>query len=143
MKNTYAVPIRYYKGKPRFVRSHRLSGKLPGWGKLIELCTSPDSTLGKTALQFGKRITVYRVTQREDFGNPTFVSQLHDQARSCPGISLHGSLPCTPWSQWQPMSIHRYGKRYAFRLQAARAKSRRLLANSIWIADEILKSGGE
>eukprot|EP00973_Karenia_brevis_P006297 857758-Karenia_brevis.AAC.1 len=67
MKRTYAVPIRYYRGKPKFVRSHRPSGKLPGWGKLIELCTSPNSTLGKTALEFGKRITIYRVTQREDF----------------------------------------------------------------------------
>eukprot|EP00973_Karenia_brevis_P044391 6149200-Karenia_brevis.AAC.1 len=62
--------------------------------------------LGKTALQFGKRITVYRVTQREDLGNSSFVRQLHDQGRSNPGISLHASLPCTPWSQWQSMSIH-------------------------------------
>eukprot|EP00973_Karenia_brevis_P066122 9192108-Karenia_brevis.AAC.1 len=89
MKNTYAVPIRYHKGKPKFVRSHRPSGKLPGLVKLIELCTSPNSNLGKTALEFGKRITVYCVTQREDFGNPSFVRQLHDHVRSCPGISLH------------------------------------------------------
>eukprot|EP00973_Karenia_brevis_P047131 6541157-Karenia_brevis.AAC.1 len=66
--------------------------------------------LGKTTLEFGKRITVYRVTQREDLGNPSFVRQLHDQVRSNPGISLHAFLPCTPWSQWQSMSIHRYGR---------------------------------
>eukprot|EP00973_Karenia_brevis_P012494 1695446-Karenia_brevis.AAC.1 len=66
MKRTYAKPIRYYRGK------------------LVELCTSPDSNLGKAALEFGERITVYRVTQREDLGNPSFVRQLHDQVRSCP-----------------------------------------------------------
>eukprot|EP00973_Karenia_brevis_P082086 11381675-Karenia_brevis.AAC.1 len=63
MKRAYALSIRYYRGKPKCVRSHRPSGKLPGWGKFIELCTSPDSMLGKTALEFGKRITAYRVTQ--------------------------------------------------------------------------------
>eukprot|EP00973_Karenia_brevis_P058065 8084014-Karenia_brevis.AAC.1 len=36
MKRTYALPIWYYRGKPEFVDSHRPSGKLPGWGKLIE-----------------------------------------------------------------------------------------------------------
>eukprot|EP00973_Karenia_brevis_P081544 11303456-Karenia_brevis.AAC.1 len=41
------------------------------------------------------------------------------------------------------MSIHRYGRRYARRLRLARAKSRVLLANFIWIAEEILKNGGE
>eukprot|EP00973_Karenia_brevis_P064509 8962745-Karenia_brevis.AAC.1 len=72
MKSTFAVPIRYYKGKSRFVKSHHPSGTFPGWGKLVELCTSPDSNLGKVAHELGKTVIVYRVTQREDFGNPSF-----------------------------------------------------------------------
>eukprot|EP00973_Karenia_brevis_P020818 2861549-Karenia_brevis.AAC.1 len=41
------------------------------------------------------------------------------------------------------MSILKYGRRYVRRLRAARARSRVLLANFIWIADEILKNCGE
>eukprot|EP00973_Karenia_brevis_P087318 12105670-Karenia_brevis.AAC.1 len=73
------MPIKYLRGKPKFVRSQRPSGKLPGWGKLIELCTSPDRMLGNVAQEFGKRITVFRVTKREDLGSPSFVRQLYDQ----------------------------------------------------------------
>eukprot|EP00973_Karenia_brevis_P067508 9391536-Karenia_brevis.AAC.1 len=36
MKRMYALPIRYHRGKPKFVRSQRPSGKISGWGKLIE-----------------------------------------------------------------------------------------------------------
>eukprot|EP00973_Karenia_brevis_P036270 5002746-Karenia_brevis.AAC.1 len=80
--------------------------------------------LGKTAQEFGRRIMVFRVTKREDLGSPSFVGQLYDHVRSYSGMSLHASLPCTPWSQWQSMSVHRYGRRYARRLRFARAKSR-------------------
>eukprot|EP00973_Karenia_brevis_P046203 6404798-Karenia_brevis.AAC.1 len=66
--------------------------------------------LGKTAQEFGKRITSLRVTKCEDLGSPSFARQLYDQVRSYPGMSLHASLPCTAWSQWQSMSIHRYGR---------------------------------
>eukprot|EP00973_Karenia_brevis_P031568 4353445-Karenia_brevis.AAC.1 len=31
MKSTFALPIKYDKGKPKFVRSHRPSRKFPGW----------------------------------------------------------------------------------------------------------------
>eukprot|EP00973_Karenia_brevis_P088506 12272806-Karenia_brevis.AAC.1 len=41
------------------------------------------------------------------------------------------------------MSLHRYGQRYAARLRVARARSPRLLANFIWIAEEVLWNGGE
>eukprot|EP00973_Karenia_brevis_P071099 9877139-Karenia_brevis.AAC.1 len=79
MKNTFALPIKHYKGKLKFVRSHCPSGRLPGWGKLIELCTSPASNLGRVALEFDKRVSVDRVTQREELGKSSFVRLLHDQ----------------------------------------------------------------
>eukprot|EP00973_Karenia_brevis_P016209 2218836-Karenia_brevis.AAC.1 len=54
MKKTHALPIKYCKGQPKFVRSFRPSGKHPGWDKLIDLGTLSDSNPGKVASEFGK-----------------------------------------------------------------------------------------
>ena len=58
------------------------------------------------------------------------------------GISLWGSLPCTPWSTWQYMAIHIHGDPYARKLNRQKAESLSLLANFVELAREVRKNGG-
>ena len=73
----------------------RFSPKLPGFGNLIEYCTSPTSNLGNAACSF-KGVSVTRITKSEDIDNPRTHKQLRKLIRAAPGTSIHGSLPCTP-----------------------------------------------
>ena len=41
-----------FKDTKPAVKRARHSGKLPGWGKIFEICTSDDSMLGKVAHRF-------------------------------------------------------------------------------------------
>ena len=78
----------------------RPSGHSKGWGRLFEICTDKNSSLGYAADQFDK-VTVIRVTEEHDFSDPITVHQIADQLIAFPGSSIHGSLPCTPWSSYQ------------------------------------------
>ena len=120
----------------------RPSGKLPGWGTLYEICTGPESHLGATAQEY-PHTSVVRITQKEDFNSKKCVDSISQAIKERPGISLHGSLPCTVWSQWQLMALHRYGPKYAKNLVTRRAASRRQLRSFIKLAQEALDAGGE
>ena len=54
-------------GVPLCAARPRPSGKLRGWGRLIEVSTPSDSNLGKISEEFDK-VTVIRVTEQDDFG---------------------------------------------------------------------------
>eukprot|EP00973_Karenia_brevis_P091374 12407144-Karenia_brevis.AAC.1 len=87
-------------------------------------------------------VRVFEITKDDDAHKPAtiqWVSRIIDQY---PGISLHGSLPCTAWSQWQNMSLHKHGQKYAKKLALARGKSRSLLKSFIALADKALRQGG-
>ena len=75
----------------------RPSAKLKGHGKLIEFCADAESNMGTASLDFDN-VDVTRVTKTTDFSDPETVRQFFDLARENPGISIHGSLPCTPWT---------------------------------------------
>merc|ERR1712086_205143 len=113
--------IKAAMSKPQPHRA-RPSGKLKHWGEVFEICTSPESNLGKAADEY-KGIKVFRVTRESNFGDPEVVAALKEQIRARPGCSLHGSLPCTVWSTWQNMAIARYGKKYQLKLDVCRAES--------------------
>ncbi len=53
-------------------------------------------------------------------------------------IALWGSIPCTVWSTWQNMAIHKYGKAYKERLEKRRTHSRKMLENFIRAAEIVL-----
>ena len=120
----------------------RASGKLPGWGKIFEICTSPESTLGKVASGFAN-VELIRVTEEQNFEDPKFVASLKQQIRESKGCSLHGSLPCTVWSTWQWMAVHRYGPKYFNKLRRRRVKSVSMLKDFIECAELALANGGE
>ena len=120
----------------------RPSGKLPGWGTLFEICTSEDSNLGKAAAEYSG-VNVIRVTKKDDWSDPKFVDSIIKQAKQLPGAAAHASLPCTAWSTWQAMSVHKFGQEYFDRLEERRAESRQMLESFIRLAEVIIAGGGE
>ena len=138
----FLQPMTESKKRERGEREQRASGKLPGWGHFVELCTPKDSTLGLTAREF-KGVKVMRVTKEMDILNDDFFKGLCAEVKKKPGTCLHASLPCTPWSQWQSMALHKYGAPYARDLAKRRAISRKMLARFIYLAEIVLKQGGE
>jgi hypothetical protein len=125
--------------KPQRVRA---SGTLRGWGDVVEVCTSPDSTLGQAGTEFDN-VRVIRITRDTDFGNRTTVRDLVEHIKSMPGTSVHGSLPCTVWSTWQAMALHKGGQAYAAELAIRRAESLKMLRSFIKVAELALSLGGE
>ena len=91
----FASPLTKPRGAPKSMRSIRKSGKLLGWGHLNEFCTDPESNLAKVASEY-KGVKVFRVMEEENVLNDVFFRKLVHDTRALPGVSLHGSLPCTP-----------------------------------------------
>ena len=116
--------------------------RYPGWGTVIELCTNPDSALGEIAKEF-HGVKVIRITKSFNILDPERVAQLHDLVESTPGVSMHASLPCAVWSQWQEMCIHRYGTEYAEKLAQGRLQALEMLRVFIRLAHAIIHYGGE
>ena len=124
------------------VRRTRPSGKLPGWGKLIELCTKQDSNLQKSSKDF-PNVEVIGITLDHDFSNKETVQQTLDMVETNPGISLHGSLPCTDWTTWQAMCVHLHGPEYLEKLKLRRKASIQMVKDFVRIAERVIELGGE
>lgn len=120
----------------------RPSGKRPGWGVVYEICTRSNSNLGNVSLEFDN-VSVIRVSPEIDFSNAETVEQIKAQIAVCPGASVHGFLPCTPWCNWQSMSIHNFGAAYVEKLKFKRKASFALLQSFVDVAEFALSLGGE
>ena len=75
-----------------------------------------------------KNVTVLRVTAEVDWTDPATVKQVTTIIETNLSASVHGSLPCTPWTQWTYMNLHRYGEDFAAALAEARRISKAILA---------------
>ena len=42
--------------------------------------------------------------------------------RDFPGCSMHGSLPCAPWTLWNFMNVAKYGESFKKKLDKSRNK---------------------
>ena len=104
--------------------------------------TSEHSNLGRMAKEY-RGVYVDRVTKEMDILNDKFYRELVVQTERRVGIRLHVSLPCTVWSPWQTMAIHKYGPGYAWDLRLRRERSRRMVRRFITLAEIVLKNGGE
>ena len=112
-----------------------------GANMLLEFCCSPESQLGKTSSEHG--IHVIRLHKAfADLMDPMVIEQILCFASSHPGISMHASIPCTPWSVWQNMAIHRYGQRYIDKLEQKRKQSLIMLRHCFMIARVVIEGGG-
>ena len=126
----------------RAKRDKRPSQQLPGYSHLIEYCCSPESSLGKVAEEFAHKITVIRVTKDDNAFDPKTHKRLLDYIKGNPGTSIHGSIPCTPWSAWQRRNIHALGDEFKRNLDKQRQESRVLFSRFIAIADLVMTLGG-
>lgn len=70
------------------------------------------------------------------------IMQLVEQIKHTPKADLWASIPCTVWSMWQNMAVHKFGASYLSRLNKRRSASRKMLANFFIVAEAILRGGG-
>ena len=126
--------------KPVKQRDKRHSSRLPGHGVLIEFCAYEKSNLGKAAESYDD-VTVIRVTDKHNALSSTALFQLGRVVEEFPGVSLHGSLPCTPWCMWTLMNLHTLGQKFKRKLHKERSESRKLLRGSINLAEKVLHNG--
>ena len=63
--------------------------------------------------------------------------------RSSAGASPHSSLPCTPWSTWNHMNLHKLGHYVVIKLAKKRAESLQMLTYFFLLAREITALGGD
>ena len=92
------------KGRPRC----KAGGHLPGYGKLLEVCTPESSTLRMISEEFDG-VEVIPVTEAMDLMDNETFAQVQSLIMRNPGISVHGSLPCTVWCVRQAMNMRKLG----------------------------------
>ena len=78
-----------------------------------------------------------------DLTEPFAIAQVADFIKANPGVSIWGSLPCTAWSSWQYMAVHKYGSSYLKKLQGRRRASLRLFSTFVELAELVREGGGE
>ena len=109
---------------------------------LIEFCCDADSNMGKDGKEPGVEV-VRLYKEALDLTDPRIVAQLVNFIKENPGVSLWGSLPCTAWSSWQYMAVHKYCSKYLRRLQGRRRASLKLFATFVELATLARDGGGE
>ena len=90
----------------------RPTSRLPGHGRLIELCTDPHSNIGKVACEFSG-IKVRRITEKEDLHQQATVDSILNDIYKNPGTSVHASIPCAAWCKWQIVNERKHGPSYS------------------------------
>ena len=92
---------------------------------LVEAWCDKESPLG--AVGDVMRRKVFRFTAEDDLSSPATIQRALQTTRSNPGSHLHGSLPCTPWTSWQRLNLHRGGP-------ATKARDARIREQSLkWV----------
>ena len=125
----------------KVVRPKTKREDLPGYGMFIEFCCDENSTLGTVNASYG--IKHHRLTKDNyDCLLKHNIDELLSYVKANPGIDMHGALPCTAWSIWQQMAIHRYGEEYVRKLEARRKESRKLLCHFLRVANAVIEGGG-
>ena len=108
---------------------------------MFEFACAKDSNLGKVGPEHG--VKVVRLCKEDiDLENPHSIEQLISQVGALPGCSIHCSVECKPWSQWQHLNQAKYPKLTA-RIRQERAESDALVAQFIRVADVCLDNGGD
>ena len=123
--------VLYYHEQP--VPKVKRSSKLPGYREIIEVCCDENSQLGIVAKEFD-RVNVFRITKDVDFEEKQTFEGLKGYIEVKPGVSMHGSLPCTTVTSWQNVCIAKGGVEYAEELEIRRKKLRQMLKKFLHLA---------
>ena len=120
---------------------HRSKGANPGSDILFEFCCSAESALGSVGKELG--IKVVRLHKDGiDLSSSEAIEQLSYQVTAVPGRSIHGSLECTAWSQWQRLNYFKYPE-MRDSLNRSRKASRNMLRSFVQVSEIILALGGD
>ena len=108
---------------------------------LVEFACSEDSNLGKVGHRNGQKIV--RLTESDD----VFSEKGFDKAKKAiletnTVCDLFGSLPCTPWTAWQHLNLHRLGKKFRTKLLERRKESLAMLERFAELARIVVAKGG-
>ena len=115
--------------------------KLVGKDVLFEFACSKDSNLGKVGQECGVR--VIRLCKEDiDLEDPQSIDQLASQVDASKGCSIHCSIECKPWSQWQHLNKSKHPHLTA-RIRKEQEDSAALVEQFIRIANICLDNGGE
>ncbi|WP_288992781.1 hypothetical protein, partial [uncultured Marinobacter sp.] len=118
----------------------RTTGTQTGAIAVLEVCTSPDSTLGQIVSE--KSDTICRYTASMDFRKVETLHQaLADVARH-PGAHVMASIPCTAGSSWQRINVRRGGLKQRLRIEELRKDMHILLAHLRIVATAVHDGGG-
>ena len=99
---------------------------------IIEFCCDEDSEIGKVGREYG--VDVLRIDEKLDCMSEETIKMCMTFVNEHDSVHLHGSLPCTPWSNIQKLNIHQYGESFKRRLQRAQLYSLRLVARFLILA---------
>ena len=113
----------------------------PGKDVLFEFACAKDSNLGKVGHENGLR--VIRLCKEDiNLEDPNSIEQLIAQVDVLKGCSIHGSIECKPWSQWQHFSRAKY-PRLSKRMDQEQVESAALVEQFIRVANVCLDNGGD
>ena len=111
----------------------------------VEFCCSSESNLKHAAQKFG----IEYLGLSKDFVDLTLEEhvaqvELWMSEREASGIVIHllGSLPCTAWTAWQHLNLHKGGPEFAELLRKAREQSLVLVKHFVRLARVAASSGG-
>ena len=125
----------------KFPKHGKGKHKLVGKDVLFEFACAKDSNLGKVGQEYG--IKVIRLCKEDiDLEDPQSIDQLASQVDALKGCSIHCSIECRPWSQWQHLNQAKHPRLKA-RILADRAASEALVRQYIRIANIVLRNGGD
>ena len=115
--------------------------KLAGHDVLFEFACDKESNLGTVGAEHG--IKVIRLCKEDiDLECPESIEQLIAQVKGLQGCSIHCSIECKPWSQWQRLNEHKY-PRLSASIRKERKNSEDLLKQFIRVANVCLDNGGD
>ena len=118
-------------------------GKHSRTGKdvLFEFACGKDSNLGKVGHESGLR--VIRLCKEDiNLEDPHSIEQLIAQVGALEGCSMHGSIECRPWNQWQHLNRTKYPRLVA-KINQEQAESAALVEQFIRVANICLDNGGD
>ena len=109
------------KGYPRLVVAPAIVVFGAAAAPLVETWRDKESPLGTVGDVMGHK--VYLFTAEDDFSSSATIQRALQTTRGKPGSHLHGNLPCTPWTLWQCLNLHRGGPATKARIARIRQQS--------------------
>lgn len=136
-----AAAVSEVEGRSKKPKHNKGKHELSGSDVLFEFACPKDSNLGTVGSENGVKV-IRLCKENIDLEDPGSIQQLIEQVRALPGCSIHGSIECKPWSQWQRLNEKKH-PRLLEKLRKEREDSEALLMQFIKVANICLDQGGD